>query len=73
MTHARMGLADLIADPHNRDHQSCRHGGVICFEPCAGSDDGRRFYACEGHAGPFAQSVALASAAVPAAGARDLP
>ncbi|CBG69311.1 hypothetical protein SCAB_21961 [Streptomyces scabiei 87.22] len=36
---------------------------MMWFEPCAGPDDGRRFYACDGHAGLFARSVALASAA----------
>ncbi len=63
MTHAWMGLADLTTDPHDCDHHSCRHAAVMWFEPCAGPDDGRRFYACDGHAGLFARSVALASAA----------
>jgi hypothetical protein len=63
MPHALMGLADLITDPHDCDHHSCRHTAVLWFEPCAGPDDGRRIYACDGHAGPFARSVALASAA----------
>ncbi|MFH9071411.1 hypothetical protein [Streptomyces alboflavus] len=63
MTHARMGLVELLTDPHTCDHHSCRDAAVMWFEPCAGPDDGRRFYACDGHVGLFAQSVATASAA----------
>jgi hypothetical protein len=33
------------------------------FEPGAGPDDGRRFYACDGHSGQFSRSVVMASAA----------
>ncbi len=57
-----MGLAEPISDPHNCDHHSCSHAAVLWFEPCAGPDDGRRFYACDGHSGLFAQGVAMASA-----------